>query len=276
MGDNKMDDFNSKQASKLRSEFKTARGQIQSSSMHPEFKSLYISVINSNLQRLKDNPSMLTLTMASESMMLVEGLLKEHEHSMTNAVSGLPNRRAFDRALNDVIHHIERDPEKRVRYAILFCDGDEFKSVNDKLGHNGGDRAIYELGQKLHETSRDEEDVYHWAGDEFAVILWDTTSHTDSEADEKFQKALDRYNKAFELNTMEYEGQTIPLSMSLGYYMVDRNDFSGLKSHESVKLRLKQLGDEALYDAKQTRDARQERIWKHIEENNSQPQTPAP
>lgn len=271
-----MDEFNTDHAKKLRSEFKTARGQIQSSSMHPEFKSLYMSIVDANITRLKQEPTMLTLTMASESMLFLQGMLKEHEHSMTNAVSGLPNRRAFDRALSDIIHHIERDPEKRIHYAILFCDGDEFKSVNDRLGHNGGDRAIYELGQKLHDTSRDEEDVYHWAGDEFAVILWDTTSHSDAEADVKFQKALDRYNKAFEQNTMEYEGQTIPLSMSLGYYMIDKNDFAGIKSHESFKLKLKQLGDDALYEAKTTRDERQARIWQYINNGKHENSNPEP
>lgn len=81
----------------------------------------------------------------------------------------LPNRRLFNARLEHTIQQAYRDPEQY--FSLLFIDLDDFKVVNDSLGHDAGDQLLIELAQRLSAAVRAEDTVARMGGDEFMVLL---------------------------------------------------------------------------------------------------------
>ncbi len=85
-------------------------------------------------------------------------------------LSGLANRRWFELQL---AHHLRTCAEEGPRGALLVMDLDNFKAVNDTLGHQAGDRLVIEVAVTLRRHLRDRDLVARLGGDEFAVVLQD-------------------------------------------------------------------------------------------------------
>ena len=86
-------------------------------------------------------------------------------HEATHdALTGLPNRRAFRARL-------EREIEGRAGFALLLCDMDNLKTVNDTRGHDAGDKALQLLADALRSQLRRSDEAYRIGGDEFACVL---------------------------------------------------------------------------------------------------------
>jgi len=81
----------------------------------------------------------------------------------------LPNRRLFNARLEHTIQQAYRDPENH--FSLLFIDLDDFKVVNDSLGHEAGDQLLIEFAQRLSAVVRAEDTVARMGGDEFMVLL---------------------------------------------------------------------------------------------------------
>ena len=91
-------------------------------------------------------------------------MYRAHYDSLTN----LPNRiffdQAFDTALRDAAAHSKR-------MAVMFLDLDEFKQVNDRLGHAIGDQLLQTIVQRLSHCLREADVIARWGGDEFVILL---------------------------------------------------------------------------------------------------------
>jgi diguanylate cyclase (GGDEF)-like protein/PAS domain S-box-containing protein len=81
-------------------------------------------------------------------------------------LTGLPNRRRLQRRLRDVTAAPEAG-----QVAVLFCDLDEFKSVNDEHGHDAGDAVLITTGRRLQAEVRERDTVARLGGDEFVVVV---------------------------------------------------------------------------------------------------------
>ena len=92
--------------------------------------------------------------------------------AMHDELTGLPNRRALSRAVS----HLLSGPSAR-RTAVLFCDLDNFKRVNDSLGHDAGDELLVFLAERLREGLPSGCSATRHSGDEFVVVCADVDAH---------------------------------------------------------------------------------------------------
>jgi diguanylate cyclase (GGDEF)-like protein/PAS domain S-box-containing protein len=93
--------------------------------------------------------------------------LAEHE-ALTDALTGIANRRMLERVLDAREHEQQRYNRG---YAVIFCDVDHFKRVNDYYGYEMGDRVLQAVAKTLHESTRPSDTVGRWGGDEFLVVV---------------------------------------------------------------------------------------------------------
>jgi len=92
-------------------------------------------------------------------------------HANYDLLTDLPNRRLFRDRLDQQTRHSERTGAP---FALLFIDLDNFKEVNDVLGHEAGDQLLKQAAKRILGSVRDEDTVARLSGDEFTVILLDT------------------------------------------------------------------------------------------------------
>ena len=107
----------------------------------------------------------LVVSSAAERYALTERLSRA---AVTDSLTGLPNRRAVDAHLLEVL---ERAAVERTRVSVVYCDIDGFKDVNDREGHAAGDELLRRTADYLRTWVDDDTYVARLAGDEFAVIV---------------------------------------------------------------------------------------------------------
>ena len=113
----------------------------------------------------------------SEIIALEEEKAKQEEQIKYQAfhdpLTGLPNRTLFQDRLDQAIAVAKRNNEK---FALLFLDLDQFKKINDSLGHHIGDEVLIETSKRFSSILREEDTLCRLGGDEFTIILKDLTT----------------------------------------------------------------------------------------------------
>ncbi|MHA7156254.1 putative bifunctional diguanylate cyclase/phosphodiesterase [Arthrobacter sp. TMN-50] len=150
--------------------------------------------------------------------------------AMYDNLTGLPNRTLLRRRIDDetLAATLGALPP-----ALILLDLDEFKAVNDSLGHSAGDHVLIEVGRRLTSTVRESDTVARLGGDEFAVLLPQTT---DQEASAIAGRALDALRPE-----MIVSDTSIRTLASIGV----RCGQSGLNGEDMLR-----DADTAMYDAK--------------------------
>jgi diguanylate cyclase (GGDEF)-like protein len=93
--------------------------------------------------------------------------------ALHDELTGLPNRALF---WEHLAYRLESAGRRQTGFAVLFLDIDEFKAVNDSLGHAGGDRLLVEVASRLRAALRAGDAAARVGGDEFLVLLDDVAS----------------------------------------------------------------------------------------------------
>jgi diguanylate cyclase (GGDEF)-like protein len=107
----------------------------------------------------------LSLQDVTERTMAAEVLRRQALH---DGLTGLPNRTLLNDRLRQALQHSQTTEEP---VALLLMDLDQFKEVNDALGHDHGDRLLIEMSRRLQRVLRDIDTIARLGGDEFAVLL---------------------------------------------------------------------------------------------------------
>ena len=107
---------------------------------------------------------------------------------LSDALTGLVNRRGFDQALE---REFARSARNQSPLSLLLIDVDKFKRYNDRYGHQSGDRCLQLVGKQLHDSVRRSADTAaRYGGEEFVVILPDTPPEGAAEVGERCRQAV--------------------------------------------------------------------------------------
>jgi len=149
-----------------------------------------------------------------------------------DTLTGLPNRKYFDEFIEN---EIKSNVKNRTNFAILFLDIDNFKLINDSLGHIAGDKILVKVTERLHRCIKEFDLLARFGGDEFMIALTDID---DIESINNTAKQLiDCFEKPFSLQKKDYY---ISTSIGIAIYPVDGVD----------SITLMKNADTALYEAK--------------------------
>lgn len=162
-----------------------------------------------------------------------ETFLDDSQH---DKLTELKNRMGFYNDYNKDISKILSDTEKTRNVSLFICDIDFFKKVNDTYGHNAGDAMLKHVAGILRRNCRICDGVYRWGGEEFIVILPDTTVKDAAESAERIRIAVRD-------SVCEFEDLKIKATMSFGVAQIDKN----LSIEDNIK-----IADEKLYRAKES------------------------
>lgn len=94
------------------------------------------------------------------------------EAALTDSLTGLKNRRHFEQALQT---SAERQARRGRSYSLMIVDIDHFKKLNDRYGHDAGDDTLRHLSDVMRLQAREIDCVARWGGEEFAVLMPDTS-----------------------------------------------------------------------------------------------------
>jgi diguanylate cyclase (GGDEF)-like protein len=120
------------------------------------------------------------------------------------------NRHSLEEMLSRTIAKAKRGKVS----SLLYMDLDNFKEVNDSVGHAVGDQVLITLAGLFKDAVRTEDIVFRLGGDEFAVLL-------DGMASRESLTAAGRLRAAVEGHYFDFEGRVFPLSLSIGLIEID-------------------------------------------------------
>ena len=143
-------------------------------------------------------------------------------------LTGLPNRALFHELLG---HTLQRAGRDRTQFALLFVDMDNFKTINESLGHSLGDQVLIEAGRRLKELLPDRDAIARIGGDEFNIILHDGDGMPGF--DLVTQRMIDALARPFAL-----DGHSLYVGASAGIalYPADGTTAETLQSHAEAAL----------------------------------------
>jgi diguanylate cyclase (GGDEF)-like protein len=137
-------------------------------------------------------------------------MMAAEEQALTDALTGLKNRRAMD-------HVLAQQIKNGARFALMQVDLDFFKTVNDTMGHAAGDYVLHRAAEIMAEETRGQDTVARVGGDEFTLILPSIPN------EEVLARVAQRMIEKIE-EPIPYEGQECKISASIGMIWVHPGD----------------------------------------------------
>ncbi|PNV84445.1 MAG: hypothetical protein C0627_00960 [Sulfurimonas sp.] len=137
---------------------------------------------------------------------------KLQQDVLYDSLTKLLNRRAFDANISLAV---EKYQEYGEIFCMMFMDLDNFKSVNDVLGHDKGDDVLKECAEFLQHNIRNSDDIFRYGGDEFIVLLYRTEESNAIELAKKLQNLFEQtdiakmYKVGISIGVMQYNAKSI-------------------------------------------------------------------
>ncbi|ATD00084.1 MULTISPECIES: GGDEF domain-containing protein [Pseudoalteromonas] len=158
----------------------------------------------------------------------------QKQKANTDALTGLPNRRFIDAIF---LTKMEKNTAELLPMAVIMCDIDRFKDVNDNYGHDIGDKALMHIAKLMQNQLRYSDVVARYGGEEFIICLPHASMRQAVQIAEKLRKNIEEHPVNLE------SGENLALTASFGVAEVH----SVVAFYNAVK-----QADEALYRAKRS------------------------
>ena len=127
--------------------------------------------------------------------------------ALHDPLTGLGNRAAFEADLSAAV---EATIKGGRAFAVLYCDVDRFKAINDEYGHGAGDAVLVEIAARMKAALRSNDQAYRPGGDEFAILL------NPAGQGEPARRVCERLSAAMNAPVMLVDGQSVCVSLSVG------------------------------------------------------------
>ncbi|MFA7386805.1 MAG: GGDEF domain-containing protein [Thiohalobacteraceae bacterium] len=144
--------------------------------------------------------------MEAESAQLHERILQEHRQALTDSLTGIPNRLAYQ----------ERAAQEYARWkrfatplALIVWDVDHFKKINDRYGHKAGDKVLKVIAGVLTDNIRETDFLARYGGEEFTLLMTGAALPAIREVAEKLRSAVDHCG-------FHYRGESVHVTVSCG------------------------------------------------------------
>jgi diguanylate cyclase (GGDEF)-like protein len=154
--------------------------------------------------------------------------------AVTDFLTGISNRMQFSIVASQILKESIR---KQSLFSIILFDIDHFKKINDTHGHDAGDSVLKGMADLVKNSLRDQDHFARWGGEEFIIILPDTTLYNAKEVAEKLRGFIEQAS-------FEHRNKKIKITCSFGV--------TAMKSSEEdvyMDVLIKEA-DDALYKAK--------------------------
>lgn len=165
-------------------------------------------------QLFSDDLNSLLMEMQSLKASLMRDNLSLAAKALEDPLTGLANRSAFSARLTQLLEQ----QNAHERFALLFLDGDRFKSINDNWGHAAGDDVLKAIGSRLLSLASDQDLVARLGGDEFAVLVSSRAS------EEQLQQLMQSIHNVMLEKIVVADGMPITTSVTIGYAWSQRGD----------------------------------------------------
>ncbi|MDE8557688.1 MULTISPECIES: diguanylate cyclase domain-containing protein [Pantoea] len=162
---------------------------------------------NREFQLFSDDLNSLLMEMQSLKASLLRDNRSLAAKALSDPLTGLANRSAFSARLTQRLDQ----PHEHERFALLFLDGDRFKSINDNWGHAAGDEVLKAIGSRLLSLATEQDLVARLGGDEFAMLVSSRTSEA------QLQQLIQRINDTIGEHILIAEGMPVTTSVTIGY-----------------------------------------------------------
>jgi diguanylate cyclase (GGDEF)-like protein len=208
------------------------KGQIESRALP---RALRHAIERHRMQTEADQIKKLQLQLKDDFLNAARATALEMSHSASHDVlTNLPNRVLFNDRLTQAISLAER---QRKQLAVMFIDLDDFKKVNDSLGHGVGDKLLQSIAERLRASVRRSDTIGRLGGDEFVVLLAQIEHAEDAACSAR--KILRTLTAPYIIDNKNLD---INVSIGVSAYPGDGQDAESLINR----------ADNALYDAKQS------------------------
>ncbi|MDX1351948.1 MAG: EAL domain-containing protein [Thiomicrorhabdus sp.] len=127
--------------------------------------------------------------------------------ALHDSLTGLQNRQAFENYLDELI--AKSNKNHQLQHCLIYIDLDQFKVVNDTVGHSAGDELLKQVSSIILEQIRESDMLARIGGDEFAILLESCTIHNAQKIAEKVRLAVSRHR-------FTWEGRVFDIGTSLG------------------------------------------------------------
>ncbi len=169
---------------------------------------------------------------AERIQILEEELLKVKEESSTDPLTKVLNRRYFDLKIQEVVNEFSRYGSDT---CFVMLDIDFFKKLNDRYGHQAGDKALEATAKLIKESVRKTDLIFRYGGEEFAAILSKTNI-------EDGRKLVEELRLRIAEQVFAYKGEPVSVTISCGITTMQSGDTAE---------NLVERADKALYQAKE-------------------------